>query len=474
MSAASAPAVPGPGASAAPRYRQPTRRGTELALLVAAYLVGAAAYVQVDLAVLGQVASDTVPVLAVLAGLVLVLHGAVRLLARWSDPVLVPAVLALNMLGLAMIHRLDLAEARRAVQAGDPLPSPDVYIQLTWTTLGVLLFVAVLVVVRDHRVLQRYTYTFMLAGLVLLLLPLVPGIGATINGATLWIRIGSLSFQPGELAKILLTIFFAGYLTVTRDSLAFVRTKVLGVELPRGRDLGPLFVAWFVSLAVLIFERDLGTSLLFFGLFVTLLYIATQRRSWLVLGTVLFLTGAVFAWLAFGHVRLRVDVWLDPFADEAGAGYQIVQSLYGLASGGMFGSGLGQGWPQLVPYAKSDFIVSAFGEELGLIGLMAMLVLYAVVVQRGLRTAVACRDVFGSLLAAGLSIVLALQVFVVVGGVTRLIPLTGLTTPFLSQGGSSLIANWIAIALLMRISDTARQPDDTVALEDAPTQVVRL
>jgi cell division protein FtsW (lipid II flippase) len=182
----------------------------------------------------------------------------------------------------------------------------------------------------------------------------------------------------------------------------------------------------------------------------------------------------VFAWLAFGHVRLRVDVWLDPFADEAGSGYQIVQSLYGLASGGMFGSGLGQGWPQLVPYAKSDFIISAFGEELGLIGLMAMLVLYAVIVQRGLRTAVACRDVFGSLLAAGLSIVLALQVFVVVGGVTRLIPLTGLTTPFLSQGGSSLIANWIAVALLMRISDTARQPDDAVALEDAPTQVVRL
>jgi cell division protein FtsW (lipid II flippase) len=461
-------------ATAAPRYRQPTRRGTELALLIAAYLVGAAAYVQVDLAVLGEVASDTVPVLAVLAGLVLVLHGAVRMLARWSDPVLVPAVLTLNMLGLTMIHRLDLADARRAAQAGDAIPSPDVYTQLTWTTLGVLLFVAVLVVVRDHRVLQRYTYTFMLAGLVLLLLPLVPGIGATINGATLWIRIGSLSFQPGELAKILLTIFFAGYLTVTRDSLAFVRTKVLGVELPRGRDLGPLFVAWFVSLAVLIFERDLGTSLLFFGLFVTLLYIATQRRSWLVLGTVLFLSGAAFAWLAFGHVRLRVDVWLDPFADEASSGYQIVQSLYGLASGGMFGSGLGQGWPQLVPYAKSDFIISAFGEELGLIGLMAMLVLYAIVVERGLRTAVACRDVFGSLLAAGLSIVLALQVFVVVGGVTRLIPLTGLTTPFLSQGGSSLIANWIAIALLMRISDTARQPDDTVALEDAPTQVVRL
>jgi cell division protein FtsW (lipid II flippase) len=355
------------------------------------------------------------------------------------------------------------------------VPSPDVYSQLTWTALGLVLFIAVLLVVRDHRRLQRYTYTAMLAGLILLLLPLAPGIGATINGATLWVRLGQLSFQPGELAKILLTIFFAGYLTVTRDSLALVRTKVLGIEFPRGRDLGPLVVAWLISLAVLVFERDLGTSLVFFGLFVTLLYIATQRRSWLVLGALLFVTGAVLAYFAFGHVRLRVDVWLNPFGDESDSSYQIAQSLYGFASGGMFGSGLGQGYPQLVPYAKSDFIIAAFGEELGLIGLAAMLVLYAVVVQRGLRTSIACRDTFGSLLAAGLSIVLALQVFVVVGGVTRLIPLTGLTTPFLSQGGSSLISNWIAVALIMRISDAARRPDEeAVALDDAPTQAVRL
>ena len=458
---------------AVPRYRQPPRRGTEAGLFVLAFVVGSAAYIQVDLAILGHLASDTVLVLSAVAALLLVAHLAVRFLATYADPIIVPVVATLNMLGLSMIHRLDLAEVQRAARNGGVAPPPDVYSQLTWTALGIVLFVVVLVVVRDHRTLQRYTYTAMLAGLVLLLLPLAPVIGATVNGATLWVRFAGLSFQPGELAKILLTIFFAGYLTVTRDSLALVRTKVMGIEFPRGRDMGPLFVAWFVSLAVLVFERDLGTSLLFFGLFVSLLYIATQRRSWLVLGAVLFITGAVLAYLAFGHVRLRVDVWLHPFADEGSTSYQIAQSLYGFASGGMFGSGLGQGFPQLVPFAKSDFIVAAFGEELGLIGLMAILVLYGVIVERGLRTAIACRDVFGTLLAAGLAISMALQVFVVVGGVSRLIPLTGLTTPFLAQGGSSLVANWIAIGLLVRISDAARRPDQIVPmLADAPTQVV--
>ena len=466
-------AVSTPPAAEVPRYRQPTRRAAEAGLLVAAFVVGAAAYLQIDLAVLGHIDPGSVPALLAVAALLLVLHVSVRFLAPYADPIIVPTVAALNILGLAMIHRLDLAEAVRAQRNGTAVPAPDVNTQLTWTMLGVLLFVGVLVVVRDHKVLQRYTYTSLFAGVVLLLLPLAPIIGATVNGATLWVRIAGFSFQPGEIAKILLTIFFAGYLTVKRDSLAFVRTKVLGVELPRGRDLGPLFVAWFVSLGILVFEKDLGTSLLFFGLFVSLLYVATQRRSWLVLGAVLFIIGAVFAYFAFGHVRLRVDVWLHPFADESGSSYQIAQSLYGFASGGMFGSGLGQGFPQLVPYAKSDFIIAAFGEELGLIGLMAMLVLYGIVVERGLRTAIACRDVFGTLLAAGLSISLGLQVFVVVGGVTKLIPLTGLTTPFLAQGGSSLIANWIAIGLLMRVSDTARRPDtEVVALEDAPTQVV--
>lgn len=406
--------------------------------------------------------------------MVLVVHLLVRVLAPYADPIVLPVAATLNLLGLTMIHRLDLADARRAAQSGGAVPSPDVSSQLTWTGLGLLLAVLVLLVVRDHRRLQRFTYTSLLAGIVLLLLPLVPGLGYGVRGATLWIRLGGYTFQPGELAKIVLTVFFAGYLSMKRDSLALVRSKVLGLELPRGRDLGPLLVAWVVSLAILVFETDLGTSLLFFGLAVCLLYVATQRRSWLVLGTVLFLSGAALAYAAFGHVRLRFDLWLHPFDDPSGAGYQIVQSLYGLASGGLFGSGLGQGYPQLVPFAKSDFIVAAFGEEIGLAGLFAMLMLYAILVQRGFRIAVACRDPFGSLLAAGLAIVTALQVFIVVGGVTRLIPLTGLTTPFLSQGGSSLVANWIAVALLLRVSDNTRRPDPSLRPDDARTQVVRL
>jgi cell division protein FtsW (lipid II flippase) len=400
---------------------------------------------------------------------------AVRFLTPYADPTLLPAVILLNLIGLTMIHRLDLGEAQRALSNGTSAPAPDVTTQLTWTALGVALFIATLIVVRDHRKLQRFTYTSLFLGLFLLMLPLVPKIGATINGATLWVRIGPFSFQPAEMAKILLTIFFAGYLVVKRDSLALVRTKVLGLELPRGRDLGPLLVAWVISLGVLVFERDLGTSLLFFGLFVGMLYVATQRWSWLVLGAILFIAGSVGAYFAFNHVRVRVQVWLDPFAYQSEQGYQIVQSLFGLSSGGLLGSGWGQGYPLFVPYAKSDFIISALGEELGYTGLAAIIMLYAIVVTRGMRASVACRDPFGTLLAAGLSIVLALQVFVVVGGVTRLIPLTGLTTPFLAAGGSALIANWIMIALLLRISDTARRPNAVVVSpDDALTQVMRL
>lgn len=439
-------------------------------MLAAAIAVGAFALVSVDLALYNQILTSTIVTVAVMTVLLAGAHIVVRVTIPYADPVMLPVVAALNFLGVAMIHRLDLAEQIRAERAGGTAPTPDLPSQLTWTAVGVALFIAVVLVVRDHRRLQRFTYTSLFAGLILLILPLMPVIGTTVNGATLWVRAAGFSFQPAELAKIALTIFFAGYLVVTRDSLALVRTKFLGLEFPRGRDLGPLIVAWLISLAVLVFQRDLGTSLLFFGLFVSLLYVATQRRSWLILGALLFILGATLSYFAFGHVRIRVQVWIDPFAQAADNGFQIVQSLYGLANGGLLGAGLGQGYPQLVPFAKTDFIMAAFGEELGLAGVMAILVLYAILIERGMRTGIACRDAFGTLLATGLSIVLALQVFVVIGGVTRLIPLTGLTTPFLSYGGSSLVANWMVLGLLMRMSHAARTPDPVLIPVNRPVE----
>ena len=453
--------------------RQPTRRGAELLLIVVAWGLGVLGTLQVAWATGEGLPQRFWITAGVVGGLALIAHLIVRWRVPYADPLLLPVATLLTILGLVIIYRLDVAAAQRAVASGSPPPTPDVYNQLTWYGVATVLFVLVLLLLRDHRVLQRYTYTAGLLGLILLVLPLVPVIGATVNGATLWVRVAGLTFQPAEAAKILLTVFFAGYLVVKRDSLALVRTKVLGIGLPRPRDLGPILVAWAVSLGVLVFERDLGTSLLFFGLFVSMLYIATQRRSWIILGGLLFAAGAAFAYLAFGHVRVRVQVWLDPFTFADTGGYQIVQSLYGLANGGLFGTGLGRGYPNLVPFANTDFVLSALGEELGLTGVIAIILLYAVLVERGLRAAVAVRDPFGQLLAAGLSITLAIQVFVIVGGVTRLIPLTGLTTPFLSYGGSSLVANWVIIAILLVISHQARRPGAAPTGPASLTQVVR-
>ncbi len=458
------------------RTRNP--RTTELVLLVFSLAIAMAAYAAVGLAHDGVVPAGMLGYGGGLALLFVAAHVVVRRVAPHADPVLLPVVTTLNGLGLAMIHRLDLAYTDRAEQLGRDAPSLAAPAQLTWTAVGIVLFVVVLLLVRDHRVLQRFTYTAMLAGLVLLLLPLLPIIGTTINGARIWIRLAGFSFQPGELAKLVLLVFFAGYLVVKRDVLALAGRRFLGIDLPRARDLGPVILAWAASLAVLVFERDLGTSLLFFGVFVALLYVATERLSWLLIGLGLFLSGSFVAWSMFSHVQERVDIWLHAFAprnidDDS---YQLVQGLFGMGSGGLLGQGLGQGRPEIVPYAQTDFIVAAFAEELGLTGFMAILVLYAVLVQRGLRTSIAVRDSFGKLLAAGLAFSVALQVFVVVGGVTRLIPLTGLTVPFLSYGGSSLVANWALVALLLRISDAARRPapPPSPSLADAKTQVVRL
>ncbi len=360
----------------------------------------------------------------------------------------------LNGLGLVMIHRIDLGR-------GLDFANSQAFRQLLWTSLAVVAATVVIVWLRDHRMLSRYTYVAMAAGLVLLLLPLTPFLGKNLNGARIWIGLGPFSFQPAEIAKISLTIFFAGYLVTARDSLSLAGRKVLGVQLPRAKDLGPLLTAWGVTLAVLVFERDLGTSLLFFGMFVGLLYVATERASWALLGVLLFVGGALVAWRLFSHVQRRVDYWLDPFSpDLIDYSVQIVQGLFGMASGGLIGTGLGEGRPygNTMYFAESDMIFASLGEELGLAGLFAILVAYALIVERGLRTAIAARDGFGKLLATGLAFTLALQVFIVVGGVTRVIPLTGLTLPFMAAGGSSLLANWTIVAILLRISDSGRRP----------------
>ncbi len=449
------------------------RRPIELGLLTLAWIVGAFGTVQIGWATgEGTPVRLWITVIAVIL-LSLAMHVTVVVKAPHADQLLLPVGVMLTVLGLVMIYRIDVAAAQRAARNDAPAPTPDVYAQLTWFAVAVVLFIAVLILLRDHRRLQRYTYTLGLLGLVLLILPLAPVIGTTVNGATLWIRVANFSFQPAEFAKILLTCFFAGYLLVKRDSLAVIRTKRWGIQVPRPRDLGPIAVAWLISLGVLVFERDLGTSVLFFGIFVTMLYIATQRRSWLIIGAGLFLIGGALAYLLFAHVRSRVTVWLDPWAYADTAGYQLVQSLYGFANGGILGAGLGQGFPTYVPFASTDFIVTGFAEELGLTGIVALLLLYAILIERGLRTAITIKDPYGQLLAAGLSITLALQVFVIIGGISRLIPLTGLTTPFLSYGGSSLVANWIIIALLLRISDRARQPQVLLPpSSDMPTTVV--
>jgi cell division protein FtsW (lipid II flippase) len=455
-------ASPAVAPTPATRTRRP-RRLSELALLVLAVTIGLTAFAQVELANGGHLPAHFAAIAAGACAAALAAHLVVRWLAPYSDQILLPVAVAINGLGLAMIHRLDVAAAMAATQNHQSLPRDTAPTQLVWTGLGLLLMAGVLAAVRDARQLQRFTYTAMVVGLALLVLPLVPVLGVTINGARIWIHLAGLSFQPAEIAKIALIVFFSGYLVVKRDALAVARTRFLGIDVPRGRDLGPILVAWLVSVAVLVFETDLGTSLLFFGLFVALLYVATGRRGWVIIGVVLFLLGSTLAYYMFAHVRVRVDVWLHPFADPLGMGYQVTQSLYGLANGGVLGTGIGQGSPQLVPFAKSDFIISAVGEELGLTGLMALLVLYAILVERGLRTALAARDDFGRLMACGLAFVMAMQVFIVVGGVTNLIPLTGLTTPFLAAGGSSLVANWVVIGLLLRVSDTARRPTPTPA-----------
>jgi cell division protein FtsW (lipid II flippase) len=451
----------------------PTRRNSELLLLCFAALITVAALMIVE-ANQGRglrldLFSYGLAFLAVFGSA----HLAIRRFAAYTDPLLLPIVALLNGLGLVMIHRLDLV--------GNELSGrhhPSAFQQLLWTLVGVAAFALVVTFLKDHRQLARYGYIFGVTGLVFLVIPaLLPALLSEQNGAKIWIRFPGFSIQPAEFSKILLLIFFSAVLVAKRGLFTSAGKHLMGMTLPRPRDLAPLLAAWVISIGVMVFEKDLGTSLLLYASFLVVVYLATQRFSWVVLGLVLFAFGSVAAYFIFSHVRVRVQMWWDPFSDPDGSGYQIVQSLFSFATGGIFGTGLGNGQPDTVPAASTDFIIAAFGEELGLVGLASILMLYTIVVVRGLRTAIATRDSFGKLLAAGLASTLAIQLFIVVGGVTQLIPLTGLTTPWMSYGGSSLLANYVLLAILARISHSARRPlrtpkRDTAPIAAAGTEVI--
>jgi cell division protein FtsW (lipid II flippase) len=473
-----------------------THRNAELGLLAFAMILVAVYGATVEANQLDNVSPTFWVPAALLSILFLGLHLVVRFTAPYADPVLIPAVALVNGLGVGFLRRLDLA---RAISEGQP--TPGIFAgtggrQLAWTLASLILAAVLLVVVRDHRVVSRYAYTLGLVGIVLVMIPAVlPSSISEVNGAKLWIKIGSFSIQPGEFAKLALVSFFAYYLVRKREVLSLASKRFLGIDFPRGRDLGPVVTVWMFSLLVLVFEKDLGTALLYFGLFIVTVYIATERVSWLIIGLLMFFGGVYVAYLLgasvggpFANFYDRASIWLDPFAPEFvdKEGYQLVQSLLGLGTGGLFGSGPGAGSPGFVPEVRTDFIFAGMGEEIGLFGLSALLVIYLLIVERGLRAGIAVRDSFGKLVAGGLAFTLGLQVFVIVGGITGLIPLTGQTTPFMSAGGSSLMANWLLIAMLLRISDAGRRPasggpaersagpkQPPVQLHGAQTEVIR-
>ena len=407
-------------------------RRVEAGILALVGVVIAVAYVLAGFGTTDANAVDLGPFLLWMFGLGLGAHVVNRRSASAADPVFLPVSLLLNGLGYVVISRLDPGLAA---------------LQSSWTAIGIGGYVLTLVFVPRVRILENYRYLLGLGGIALVVLPVIPGFGREINGARIWASVGPINFQPGEFAKIALAVFFAAYLVDARELL---RARI---EL---RDLAPIAVAWAGSLAVMVFERDLGSSLLFFTLFVVVLWVASERWVVLAVGGALFGTGAFASWLMFSHVQLRVDVWLDPFADPKGDGFQIVEASFALADGGLTGTGLGRGEPTRIPFVETDFIFAAIGEELGLAGSVAVLMAFLLLVGSGLRVALRAERVFEKLLALGLTTLMGVQAFVIIGGVLRVVPLTGITLPFVSYGGSSLVANYVLVALLVRMSHEQR------------------
>jgi cell division protein FtsW (lipid II flippase) len=425
------------------------RRNLEAYLLLLTVLIAVGGYWLLSLPQRVGVPPALWAYAALFAGLYTGAHFAVRRLAPGADPLFLPVAAMLNAIGFVLIARLQDA----------PTAAAPAVAQARWLAVSVAAFVALLWFVRDARDLARYRYTWALIGVALLLLPLLPVIGKEVNGARLWIEAGPLNFQPAELAKVLLVLFFASYLAERRELLTVATRRIGPIGIPDTRHFGPLALAWAVSMLIMIFQKDLGSSLLFFAIFVVMLWTATARPIYLIAGTGLFAAGALFTYQAFAHVQSRIEVWREPFA--------LVQSLFALATGGAWGTGLGQGRPDLIPSVQTDFIFSALGEELGLAGTVAVLTAYALFVARAFGLATRCRDDFSKLLVVGLAGAFGLQTVLIIGGVTNLIPLTGITLPFMSYGGSSLLSNFLLVALLVRVSDQVTQQTG----EAPPTEV---
>jgi len=424
------------------------RRNTELGLIVLAAVLTAGGYTLASLGRSATLPVNIVPFLAVILGLLAVAHVATRRLAPGANGIMLPLAGLLNGIGYVFIARLDKNLAA---------------LQALWTALGIVAFVATLALVRRVRDLERFRYTFALVGIGLLLMPLLPVVGRNINGSRLWIRFGTVTFQPGELAKIVLCVFFASYLVEKRELLSEARHRVGRVFVPNFKYFGPVALAWGVSIVIMTAERDLGSSLLFFTLFIAMLWVATGRGAYLGIGGAMFAAGAFLAWRSFGHVQDRVTIWVNPWKTASGTGYQIVQALFAFAAGGLAGTNIAQGSPQRIPEVATDFIFAAIGEELGLLGTTAIVMAFLLIVAAGIRIALRAEPPFEKLLAAGLTTIIGVQAFVIIGGVTRLVPLTGITLPFVSYGGSSLLANYALLALLLRISHDQAEREQAAA-----------
>jgi peptidoglycan glycosyltransferase len=443
------------GAAAVPALVVRRRRSTELALIVMAGAIIAVAYTLASLGANATIPARIGPFLGLVLAMVVVAHVAVRLLARGADATLLPLAVLLHGIGYVMISRLD---DRFAAQ------------QSLWSLVSVAAFVVTLFVVQRASDLARYKWTLLFIGAGLLLLPMAPGIGRNVNGARIWVGVGPLGFQPGEFAKLALAIFFAGYLAERRELIAASSWRIGPLQLPEWHHIAPILVAWGFAVMVMVGERDLGSSLMFFTLFVVMMWVATERAGYLVLGIVLFGAAAFVSWKTFGHVQRRVDIWLDPWSDQYDSGWQIVQSLFGIGDGGLTGTGLGRGNPNKIPYAESDFIFAAIGEEMGLAGATTVLIAFLLLIGGGLRVALRTERTFEKLLATGLTTIVGMQAFIIIGGVIKVVPLTGITLPFVSYGGSSLLANYVLLAILIRLSDTSARrlgelPDDPTPRE---------